>query len=350
MNAIVGFSELLNDPGLSAEKGKYFCDIILQSSLQLLSIITDIIKIATIEAGQERISEQVVNLNEQLRQLFEQFRLVAEKRNLQFRLTSLLPEGESTAMTDATKLVQVLNNLISNALKYTQVGRVHFGCSAVGEDLLFFVEDTGVGIPAEMHQEIFKRFRQVENSDTQRLGGSGLGLSISKAYVELLGGRIWVESEPGRGSTFYFTLPYKKVEAKKVSENNAGYGLRSETMKAITLLVAEDEENNYLLIAEQLAGLNVKILRAKNGAGAVEMCRGVEPIDLVFMDLKMPGMDGFEATKRIRQLFPSLPIIALTAYSTDEDICKALASGCNDVISKPYSRDLLISKIARQIS
>lgn len=349
MNAIVGFSELLNDPGLSSEKGKYFCDIILQSSQQLLSIITDIIKIATIEAGQERVSEHSVNLNDQLQLIYDQFRLAAEKRNLDFRLTTRLPNAGAVVNTDATKLVQVLNNLLSNALKYTRQGSVLFGCRVQNSELHFFVEDTGIGIPSSMHEEIFKRFRQVENSDTPRLGGSGLGLSISKAYVELMGGKIWVESEPGMGSIFRFTLPYKPAPAHQPSEEAEEADLRSETLRAIKLLVAEDEENNFVLISEQLLGLNVKIVKAKNGSEAVEICRNDATIDLVFMDLKMPVMDGFEAARQIRLFRPLLPIVAVTAYSSEEDICKALACGCNDVIGKPFGRDQIISKIARQI-
>ncbi|MGE4567999.1 MAG: response regulator [Bacteroidales bacterium] len=350
MNAIVGFSELLSDPALSSEKERYFCDVILKSSLQLLSIITDIIKIATIEAGQERVSEQSVHLNDQLRQLYHQFRLTAEKRNLDFRIASYLPDSEAVVMTDVTKLVQILNNLISNALKYTNQGSVLFGCRLNNDELHFYVEDTGVGIPAAMHQEIFKRFRQVENADTPRLGGSGLGLSISKAYVELLGGQIWVESEPDKGSIFHFTLPYKPAPAISQIEETHEAQLRTDTLRAITLLVADDEEHNFALITEQLSGLHVQIIRAMNGLEAVEICKSNPSIDLVFMDLKMPLMDGFEATRQIRQFCPSLPVVAVTAYSAEEDICKALACGCNDVIGKPFGRDQLISKMARQIS
>lgn len=350
MNAIVGFSELLSDPALSSEKERYFCDVILKSSLQLLSIITDIIKIATIEAGQERVSEQSVDINDQLRQLYHQFRLTAEKRNLDFRIASYMPDSEAVVMTDVTKLVQILNNLISNALKYTNQGSVLFGCRLNNDELHFYVEDTGVGIPAAMHQEIFKRFRQVENADTPRLGGSGLGLSISKAYVELLGGKIWVESEPDRGSIFHFTLPCKPAPEILQVEDTHEAQLRSDTLRAITLLVADDEEHNFALITEQLSGLHVQIIRATNGLEAVEICKSNHSIDLVFMDLKMPLMDGFEATRQIRQFLPLLPVVAVTAYSAEEDICKALACGCNDVIGKPFGRDQLISKMARQIS
>lgn len=212
MNAIVGFSDFLNDPDLLPEHRKQYIDIIVMSSNHLLSIITDIISIATIEAGQEKIYETETNLNSTLEQIQKQFLLRAEKQNIVLNMYHTLPDTDFKILTDETKLVHVITNLIGNALKFTHKGHVNFGCNVVEtmqtSSLQFFVEDTGIGIPSEMQGEIFKRFRQVENATTRNFGGSGLGLAITKAYVELLGGKIWVESEEGKGSKFYFTLPY----------------------------------------------------------------------------------------------------------------------------------------------
>jgi PAS domain S-box-containing protein len=211
MNAIVGFSEFLEDPDLLPELRKQYVDIIVMSSNHLLSIITDIISIATIEAGQEKINETETRLNSTLELIQKQFLLRAEKQNIILNLLPNLPDTDFKILTDETKLVQILSNLIGNALKFTHKGHVDVGCEIFkmqnSESVKFSVEDTGIGIPSEMQDEIFKRFRQVENEATRQFGGSGLGLAITKAYVELLGGKIWVESEEGKGSKFYFTIP-----------------------------------------------------------------------------------------------------------------------------------------------
>jgi len=216
MNSIVGFSELLNDPDINPADRQEYTDIIVKSSNHLLSIITDIVNIASIETGQEKTNEKELNLNAMFKLLYEQFLPIAREQNLGLRLDTLLPDSDVFILSDETKLIQVITNLLVNALKFTKVGDVNFGYRIIMPQLdmpqiEFFVKDTGIGIPKEMQQEIFKRFSQVENSSTRQFAGSGLGLSISKAYVELLGGKIWIDSELGKGSTFYFTIKYKQV-------------------------------------------------------------------------------------------------------------------------------------------
>jgi signal transduction histidine kinase len=209
MNAIIGFSGLLSDQNVEAEKRTQYTDIIIQSSNHLLSVINDIMRIASIEAGQENLSESPFDLNTSLEYLHEQFWLKAREQNTSLELKVSLPETGIELMADETKLVQVMANLIDNALKFTKQGAVTFGYKIAGEELEFFVKDSGIGIAPELHTEIFKRFHQVESTNTRKFGGSGLGLSISKAYVELMGGRIWVSSELNQGSVFYFTIPLK---------------------------------------------------------------------------------------------------------------------------------------------
>ncbi|MFA5848827.1 MAG: PAS domain S-box protein [Bacteroidales bacterium] len=211
MNAIVGFAELLNDPDLLPEDSKCYTDIIVRSSNQLLSIITDIVNIATIEAGQEKIVERVVNVNSICRLVYEQFQLKAEKQNIDLKYLTSIADCNSRILTDETKLIQILTNLISNAIKFTKEGSVHFGCELKNDNLEFSVKDSGIGIPLDKQDDIFKRFRQLDHTENRQFGGSGLGLSISKTYVELLGGRMWVESEPDKGSSFFFTIPYKEA-------------------------------------------------------------------------------------------------------------------------------------------
>ncbi len=210
MNAIVGFADLLNEPGLLPDQVKHFTQIIVESSKQLLSIITDIVNIATIEAGQERIHLRKINVNTICKMVIEQFRLKAETKKISLIFKSAVNERDSNIMTDETKLVQILTNLLSNALKFTDKGSIELGCQLKNQLLEFYVKDTGMGIPIERQEEIFKRFHQLDITDNRHFGGSGLGLSISKTYVELLGGKIWISSEPGNGSTFFFTIVYEK--------------------------------------------------------------------------------------------------------------------------------------------
>jgi PAS domain S-box-containing protein len=345
LNAIVGFSGFLNDPDLPSEKCKHFTDIIIQSSDQLLSIITDIISIASIEAGQEKIQENEINVNLICKLMNEQFFPKIPDKSVTLSMKIFLPDNEAIIITDATKLTQILTNLIGNALKFTQRGFVNFGYTIKDNQLEFYVEDSGIGISLDMQNVIFNRFRQVETTDSRKFGGSGLGLSISKAYAEMLGGKMWLTSELNKGSVFYFTIPYKKVNQKKLPDfasiNEPGF----EFKKPKTLLIAEDEDSNYMLLEEFLSNVGMNIIRAVNGIEAVELCKINPQIDLVLMDIKMPEMNGYEATIRIKEFKPDLPIIAQTAYSTEIDKNKAFACGCSDFISKPLKRELLLSMI-----
>jgi signal transduction histidine kinase/CheY-like chemotaxis protein len=348
MNAIIGFSGLLSDQNVEAEKRTQYTDIIIQSSNHLLSVINDIMRIASIEAGQENLAESQFDLNAALEYLHEQFWLKARDQNTSLDLKVSLPDTEIELIADETKLVQVLANLIDNALKFTKKGSVTFGYKIRENELEFFVKDSGIGIAPELHQEIFKRFHQVESTNTRKFGGSGLGLSISKAYVELMGGRIWVASELNQGSVFYFTIPYKPANKMGTISQVTSFP-ESDLNNHRTILIAEDEESNFNLLKELLSSLKVNILRANNGVEAVELCR-TRIIDLVFMDIKMPVMDGLIATRQIREFLPDLPIIAQTAYNTDADKENAYASGCTAFISKPLKKDVVLSAINVYIS
>lgn len=346
MNAIVGFSDFLNDPGLMPEKCKQYTDVIVQSIDQLLAIIDDIIRIASIEAGQEEIQENEININLISKFLKEQFFQNANDKNVTLSLKTTLADDEAIIITDAIKLTQILTNLIGNALKFTQQGYVKFGYTVKDSQLEFYIEDSGIGIHPDMQEVIFSRFRQVEATLARNFGGSGLGLSISKAYVEMLGGEIWLTSELGKGSVFYFTIPYKKVNQEKLPDIPSNKDLHSELK---TLLIAEDEDSNFMLLEELFSEKGINIIRAVNGIEAVELCKSSPHIDLVLMDLKMPEMDGYEATIKIKEFKPDLCIIAQTAYSTEADRSKALACGCSDFISKPINKELLLSKIYEQL-
>jgi signal transduction histidine kinase/CheY-like chemotaxis protein len=350
MNAIVGFSGFLNNPDLQFEERRQYSDIIVQSTNQLLSIITDIINIASIEAGQESITESQISLNRTMKYIHEQMLIKVAQKDINLELKLPSPLQEIKVLTDETKLIQVFTNLIDNALKFTIKGNVVFGYEIRANEIEFFVSDTGVGIDPSFHKEIFKRFRQVENSLPQHIGGSGLGLSISKAYVELMGGKIWVNSRLKEGSTFFFTIPCKIAESavpdKRVPQQKR---VRRSPKNQITVLIVEDEKSNYLLLKEFLSEMIPNVLHARNGLEAVEICKSGS-VDLILMDMRMPEMDGFEATRQIRQFLPHLPIIAQTAYYNKKDMEKAMHYGCNEFISKPIKRDKLISMINELVS
>jgi PAS domain S-box-containing protein len=349
LNAIVGFSSFLNDPDLLPQKRKDFIDIILQSSDQLLSIIDDIIRISSIESEQEEIQDNEININLLCKLINKQLLSKVPNKNVTLSFRSVLANDEAIINTDATKLTQILINLIVNALKFTQQGYVNFGYTLKDSQLEFYVEDSGIGISFDMQELIFNRFRQVETSAARKYGGSGLGLSISKAYAKMLGGKMWLTSVLGKGSVFYFTIPYKKVTSKKLLDIPTIKGLRFEFKIPKTLLIAEDEDSNFMLLEELLSDTGIKIIRAINGIEAVEICKSNPHIDLVLMDIKMPEMDGYEATIRIKELKPNLYIIAQTAYSSVVDKNKAFACGCSDFMSKPLKKELLLSKINEQL-
>ena len=348
MNAISGFAELLKLPGLNEETLFQYIDIINSNSQQLLSIIDDIIDISKIEAGQIKISYSKINVNKLLNEIALIFNTVAKSKGIEFKFEFGLKNEEAFAETDEIRLRQIINNLLNNAFKFTSNGSITLGYIARNNVFEFFIKDTGIGIQNYKFEIIFERFRQVESGMSRKYGGTGLGLTISRVLVELLGGRIWLDSQIDKGSTFYFTIPSEtseKIEGKYLnSKEKLNYSWPDKT-----ILIAEDEEFNFFLIHELLSGTNAKVIRAKNGKEAIETCQKNNSIDLVLMDIKMPEIDGYEAAKIIKSFRPKLPIIAQTAYAMSEDRSKALKAGCDDYISKPLNKNRLLSMISSSI-
>jgi PAS domain S-box-containing protein len=343
MNAIIGFAALLNEPGLDEQSRKSYAEIITQSSNQLLTTVIDIIEISNIEAGIFQFERSEINLNELMDRVYQKFEPKINGKKIKFSLKKVLPDEEATIITDNTKLDQILSNLLSNAFKFTTHGQIDFGYAPKDKYLLFYVSDTGIGIPENQHSMIFDHFYQVEPPASNLYEGTGLGLSISKAYVGLLGGKIWLRSEPGVGSVFYFTIKYENAPKFKSSGSRFQSRVKNIESDSKTILIAEDDNNNYMLMKNQLSGLDIKILRASNGVEAVDICRSGQKIDMVLMDIKMPLMDGYEATKQILEQSPDIKIIAQTAYSDDKE--KALELGCTAFISKPFDKHRLMSMV-----
>ena len=341
MNAIVGFTSLLESSELSEETRRQYIDIVFQSSNQLLSIISDIVDISNIETGLIKATPETVNINSVLRNLFEQYSLRAKQDNISFTLSIGLDDSSALIISDEIKLIQILSNLLNNSFKFTKKGSIDFGYSLKDDFIQFFIKDTGIGIAEANYQKIFERFYQVENSASFKTGGTGLGLSISRAYVELMGGKIWTISQPDEGSTFYFTLPFIRVPEKNKEEKQSVRKKNIAITSGKSILIAEDDDFNFLLLNEILSGYNIKIIRAFNGNEAINVCDRQSEVDLVLMDIKMPVMDGYKATVQIKKIRPGLPVIAVTAYAQETDKEKILSSGFSGYISKPINRNQL---------
>jgi CheY-like chemotaxis protein/anti-sigma regulatory factor (Ser/Thr protein kinase) len=343
LNAIVGFSSLLHDAGEFPDILKEYTSIILKSSNQLLSIVNDILTISRIQTGQEMVTTNEVFINSVLDDLYMIFKWQAEQKNIAFSIHKENNDRNFVILTDETKLVQVITNLLNNAFKYTHEGSIHLGYTLQKSKIEFYVTDTGIGIAPENHKVIFDRFRQADISFARNYGGTGLGLSISKSFAELLGGTIWVESAIGQGSTFHLLLPcqYEHHNAVNVASAESLF-----FNKEITVLVAEDEKNNYRLIEACLNDACITLIHASNGREAVELCRNHTLIDLVLMDIKMPEMDGITAMIEIRKSM-NMPIVAQTAYALESEKQQLLKIGFNDYISKPIKKEVLIEKVIK---
>ncbi len=340
MNGILGFSEFLNKPNLSDIKQKQYITIIQNSGHQLMRIINDILEISKLGTKQVKTIEKPVCLNDLLLEHFSIFDIKAKESKIPLYYKKGLSDINSTIFTDETKINKIISNLLENALKYTNEGFIEFGYKLIkhkgDSNIQIYVKDTGIGIKPEKQESIFIRFSQEEKELSKNVGGLGLGLSIAKENAELLGGNIIVKSEKGKGSIFFITIPYNPVNSEP-EKNKPSITKNQVSIKNHTVLIVEDEEVNHLYIDTLLENfdLNLNTLHAKNGQEAVEICKQNNEIDIVLMDLKMPIMNGYEATKLIKEFCPDLPIIAQTAYTVQADKDKAKAAGCVDFISKP---------------
>ncbi|MBN1184374.1 MAG: response regulator [Bacteroidales bacterium] len=345
MNGIRGFATLLEKPELTSEKQKIYLDIIRVSSDRMLRIINDLIDISIIEAGQIKVNKEQTNVNTLMEELFTFYKPLTDKKGLELKYYNDLAFEESYVEADKGRLYQVLGNLLDNAIKKTSSGLVTFGYQKKPAAFEFYVKDTGVGIPPELVNTIFERFRQVENPENTYRQGSGLGLSISKALVESHGGRIWVDSTPGKGSTFYFTIPCKTAPKKNIEPQNKSSKNDFSNLIGKKILIVEDDVANYIYIQEILENAGMKIFLSENGAEAVEFVSRNTDIDIILMDMKMPVMDGLEATKRIKEKYSHIPIIMQTAFAQTDDRQMAINGGCDDYISKPFNIDELLELI-----
>ncbi|MUP37216.1 PAS domain-containing hybrid sensor histidine kinase/response regulator [Labilibaculum euxinus] len=345
MNGILGFSDLLNEPNITEKKQQHYIQIIQNCGNQLLHIINDILEIS--ELGTKQIKPQIeeVCLNDLLLELFAIYDTKAKENQTPLYLQKGLSDDESTLLTDPYKLNKIISNLLDNALKFTHTGLIEMGYTLQNNNIIIYVKDTGIGIHFEKQELIFERFSQEEKKMSQTVGGLGLGLSIAKENAELIDGKITLKSEKGKGSTFYLSIPYQPAKQKNEINSNAnGQSSNSIEAKHRTILVVEDEEVNFMLLEILLSEFDskLKIIHAKNGKDAIDLYQKNKNIDLILMDMKMPVMNGIDATIQIRKFNQSVPIIAQTAYSSKKDKDAALSAGCNDFISKPIKKENLL--------
>ncbi len=375
MNGILGFAGLLKTPNLSGEEQQEYIAIIETSGARMLNIIKDIVDISKIEAGLMEVDLQLSNINEQTDYIYTFFKPEVEGKGMELSYKNGLSGRTAMVYTDREKLYAILINLVKNAIKYSDTGAIEFGyalvktrhalshtetetrnaLSQIGTEsrnalpvLEFYVKDAGIGIPDNRQKAVFERFVQADIADSRAYQGAGLGLSISKAFVEMLGGTIWVESQEGKGSTFYFTIPYQvPVEEKPIRTAMIPVAETENEISDLKILIAEDDPTSEMLISMALKGYCKEMIKVKSGNAALEICRNNPDIDLIMMDIKMKDLDGYEATRQIRLFNKEVIIIAQTAYALINEREKALEAGCNDYISKPISVDLLRSSVGK---
>ncbi|MFO7368834.1 MAG: two-component regulator propeller domain-containing protein [Bacteroidales bacterium] len=349
MNAIVGFSNMLKDEHLELQERNEFINVINTNSEVLLVLIDDILDLSLIEADQLNIKKEIFGLNEVLDHLYSSFSLMNRKPELAIRLNNELHNQDLKINSDLIRIKQILSNLLNNAYKFTDKGFVELGLKEILDELVFYVKDTGIGIKEPDVEKVFERFRKSEAAANALYRGTGLGLAISRALAKLLGGSLSVESVFGEGSVFYLKLPLSlvTVEEIKALKTTAHKDIHKWTDKHV--LVVEDEQANYLYVEKVLGKMEVIVHWAPNGQEAVDLVASGEQFDVILMDIKMPVMDGFEATKIIKERNPEQVVIALTAYARPEDRTHFMSAGFEDYLSKPIRPNDFLGVIRRYI-
>lgn len=342
MNSIIGFSEYLIEKSTTESDKEQYAAIINQSCHQLLNLVNDVLDVSKIETGQVIIKKKTSNLSALLISLYQLFEKEIYSKGISFHLNSEISDEKNSVFIDETKVRQILTNFLSNALKYTEEGEIKLGCRIDENQLHFYVRDTGVGIRSGDLSAIFDRFRQVEENINT---GAGLGLAISKGFAESMGGSVCVDSKLGEGSTFYLSLPYEiasidKLHSQSIVESPKSINLN---LSDKCVLIVEDELFNFKLLEVIFKQLNVKVIWAKNGKEAVEIVTQNPDFDMILMDIKMPIMNGLEATKIIKANHPHLPIIAQSAFAFMDERERCLNAGCDDYLTKPIKKQELLN-------
>ena len=335
MNGILGFTDLLKEPDLSSDDIQSFISIIQKSGRRLLKTVNDLIDVSKIETGIMDVELSTININDLLEELYKFFKPETDRKGIEFSYSAVLPNEGANLVTDSLKFHGVLSNLLHNAIKFTSEGKIQFGYEKKGEVLQFFVKDSGAGVPPDRLKAIFERFVQADPENRQAYQGAGLGLAIAKSYVEMLGGTIWLESELGKGSVFFINLPASALHLPDVSKMVNPAEKKSPLKDPLRILIADDDEATVSLLKRTLKPMAKEFLVAFNGLEAVALARENPDVKLILMDISMPEIHGYEATRQIREFNKEVIIIAQTAFAMYGDREKALKAGCNGHVSKP---------------
>ncbi|HBB90422.1 MAG TPA: hypothetical protein DC042_01525 [Bacteroidales bacterium] len=352
VNSILGFADLLTSPAVTTADKERYLRYVSSSSHNLLFLLDEVLEHSRLESGEVRISLSPCNLTALCHEICESFEKIREqsgKHSISIRTELPSKEENKTIITDPHRVRQVISNLVNNALKYTNSGTITFGYLHNENEIEFFIRDTGIGIPPEDLDEIFNRFKRAENQPELTAPGTGLGLSIARSIISNLGGRIWVESEIGKGSIFRFTIPLNiATESDQlVKELVIDDSILEPDWHGRTIMIAEDEELNFLFLKEALKPTFIIVHWAKNGQESVDLAKKHPEIELALMDIKMPDMDGYEATRQIKTMRPDLPIIIQTAFALSDEKAKSVKQGGDGFITKPINRQLLIRTVSR---
>ncbi len=352
LNSIIGFSDLLLDEDTTDEERGQFTKLIQTAGRSLMQLIADIIDISKIEVGEVIIQKTKFNVNTFLQEVFLMFKHEKENRgksNIELKLILSDQINDLRIETDSHRLRQVFSNLLTNSLKFVDEGYIEFGYSSISPDnIQFFVKDTGVGIGADKKEVIFDQYGQSKDTYSRNREGTGLGLAISKSFVELLGGNIWVDSELDEGSTFYFTIPLSSDLSTQKSDLFYHYlEVQNVNWSNHTILVVDDVRQNFIYLNGLLHHTKAEILWVRNGKEAVDICRENNSINMVLMDIRMPVMDGFEASQIIKKENPNIFIVAQTAFSSHEDRKRCMDSLCDGYLTKPIDYKELFSILTK---
>lgn len=353
MNSILGFSSMLKRKGIHHHRREQYLDIIISRGQHLMQILNDILDITRIEEDQIQTNSILFNLNQLLEDLYQNvdIELKASKKNIRLSLETPLAEEDSLIIADNHHLSKIFINLLNNSVKFTEEGLIEFGYKIDSEKYLtFYVKDTGMGISPELHETVFRRFRQGDESFTRIHGGLGLGLAICKGLTKLVGGKIWLESDGHSGSTFYFTISYSRhINEEHHIEHTSLIG-NSLFWENKHVLIVEDDPGSFEYLNEILSLTGCNVLHASNGREAMEIYYKNHPIDLILLDIQLPEIDGYQLAQTIRVHNSHIPIIAQTAHALSEDKRKCIEAGCNSYITKPISYDMLIDTLKEFLS
>jgi signal transduction histidine kinase/ligand-binding sensor domain-containing protein/ActR/RegA family two-component response regulator len=345
MNAIIGFSNLLEDENLEKGEKEYFLNMIKNNGNTLLTLIDDILDISIIEANQLVLYKESFSINDILKEIYSYYQL-GNVKDIKIELLLHNTNDMLLIYNDPIRFRQVMNNLVGNAVKYTETGFIKFGYSVESDFIRVFVEDTGIGINKDDQASIFDYFYKIETNETKLYQGTGIGLTICKKLVESMGGIIGVNSEPGRGSIFYFTIP--NISKQNSDATQVKSYAKNMDLHDLVVVVAEDEPNNFHLIEKILRKTSSTLLWAKNGKEAVDLAKNMEKDKryLFLMDIKMPVMNGIEANRLIKMINKEIPVIAITAYAQTADRTKIMNENFDDYMSKPINSNKLLDIIS----